>query len=276
VAEAKRLQAQENEDELEDWWRRWSAEEQVLTAEFRAESAAQVVAAQSCSRSAKQQRQQRVATSHAAAVEQAVASTGPPGAFHARAGPAALPSTFAVAAGLRGLGGATTRVGWVSPACRTGCATAMRRSWRRMPRLLRAAKSVPPCTAAPRVFYRAACMVHAWCVVHLLRGDRPARFFLRLYRLDCTVVLYRILRSQSAACWLLDRLANSDMLLSSRCCMHECSGCWRGRAPCSVNVEILQAISYGEILGNRGSVLGHTILGSSGLLFCSYSCIDCS
>jgi hypothetical protein len=76
------------------------------------------------------------------------------------------------------------------------------------------------------------------------------------------------------------------------------------RAPCSVNVEILQAISYGEILGSRGSVLGclgsHTILGSSGasslltqnrrascfvptaahpkqeglfsLLFCSYGC----
>lgn len=64
-----------------------------------------------------------------------------------------------------------------------------RRSWRRMPRLLRAAKSVPPCTAAPRVFYRAACMVHAWCVVHLLRGDRPARFFLRLGP-DLTVQSY--------------------------------------------------------------------------------------
>eukprot|EP01046_Picozoa_sp_COSAG06_P102444 COSAG06_NODE_48608_length_331_cov_0.353448_1_plen_80_part_10 len=29
-----------------------------------------------------------------------------------------------------------------------------------------------------------------------------------------------------------------------------------GEPPCSVNVEILQAISYGEILGSRGSVLG--------------------
>jgi hypothetical protein len=161
VAEAKRLQAQENEDELEDWWRRWSAEEQVLTAEFRAESAAQVVAAQSCSRSAKQQRQQRVATSHAAAVEQAVASTGPPGAFHARAGPAALPSTFAVAAGLRGLGGATTRVGWVSPACRTGCATAMRGA---------AGGGCRGCCAPPRVFHHArrrqecSTVPPAWCM----------------------------------------------------------------------------------------------------------------
>ena len=48
-------------------------------------------------------------------------------------------------------------------------------------------------------------------------------------------------------------------------------GAWRmavGSAPCPVNVEILQAISYGEILGSRGSVLGslgsHTMLGSSG------------
>jgi hypothetical protein len=149
VAEAKRLQAQENEDELEDWWRRWSAEEQVLTAEFRAESAAQVVAAQSCSRSAKQQRQQRVATSHAAAVEQAVASTGPPGAFHARAGPAALPSTFAVAAGLRGLGGHNSS--WCPPPA--ALAAPLRRSWR-MPRL-RAAKSVPPCTAATAFMHAA-------------------------------------------------------------------------------------------------------------------------
>jgi hypothetical protein len=143
------------------------------------------------------------------------------------------------------------------------------------------------CCAPPRVFHHArrrqecSTVPPAWCMrgawsIYCGGTDLRGSSYGALYRLDCTVVLYRILRSQSAACWLLDRLANSDMLLSSRCCMHECSGCWRGRAPCSVNVEILQAISYGEILGNRGSVLGHTILGSSGLLFCSYSCIDCS